>query len=59
MFVSLFGVGILVGPEWAMAAAHGLTDRELARRSQTLAVLRNTHLLGSTPAPGKTGPKRA
>lgn len=38
MFVSLFGVGILVGPEWAITAAHGLTDRELARHAKLLEI---------------------
>lgn len=38
MFVSLFGVGVVVGPEWAIGAAHDLTDRELASHAKLLEI---------------------
>ena len=38
MFVSLFGVGVLVGPEWAITAARDLTDRELASHAKLLEI---------------------
>lgn len=38
MFVSLFGVGIFVGPTWAIDAAHELTDRELASHAKLLTI---------------------
>lgn len=38
MYVSLFGVGVVIGPEWAIEAARDLTDQELASHSQLLEI---------------------
>ncbi|MGO2051873.1 MAG: GNAT family N-acetyltransferase [Glutamicibacter sp.] len=38
MFVSLFGVGTVVGPKWALDMAHDLTDQELASHAKLLEI---------------------
>lgn len=38
MFVSLFGVGVVVGPKWAIETAHDLTDQELASHATLLEI---------------------
>jgi len=38
MFVSLFGVGVVLGPKWAIEVAHDLADDELASHAKLLEV---------------------
>ena len=38
MFVSLFGTGVVVGPQWALDAARSLTDDQLANPAQLLVI---------------------
>lgn len=38
MFVSLFGVGVVRGPKWAIEVAHDLADHELASHAKLLEI---------------------
>lgn len=38
MFVSLFGIGVVIGPKWAVEIAHDLPDQELASHTKLLEI---------------------